>query len=406
VVVKVLRPGIHVLVETDIRALSIAIRGLKLWSFLRRRVDLDRLVDEFVTTTRRELDMPAEGRHAERFAQDFADDDAILIPKVFWPTSAKSTLTLENVAYIKFNDTRALEDAGVDRAAVAAKLYDVYLQQIFVHNFVHADPHPGNLFIRPLEDGFQIAFVDFGMVAIVPERLQLALREYVIAIGTRDAYRIVKAYQMAGVLLPGADLKRIEEAHEVIFERFWGVQIGNLSDRAFEEIGPLFTEYRDLIFDNPFQAQVELLFVQRAIEILIGLVTSLDPSFDLWEATRPFAQRLIREGAALPKEEWLSELAAGLKTALTLPAQMGRVLTAAERGNLSVKSTLGSDARRAVLRLERALGRLTGMVAAAGLLVAGSVLYAGETTPSWVGLAAMGLAGGLAVMVLLRRGPF
>ncbi len=406
VVVKVLRPGIDVLVETDLRAMSNAIRGLKLWGFVRRRVNLDRLVTEFVTTTRRELDMQAEGRHAERFAEEFSGDDGVLIPKIYWRASARRTLTLENVGYVKLGDTEALEKAGVDLAAVAAKLYDVYLRQIFVHNFVHADPHPGNLFVRPLEGGkFQIAFVDFGMVAVIPERLREAMREYVIALGTRDAYRIVQAYQQAGMILPGADLKRLEEAHEVVFERFWGVRIGDLRDRALEELGPLLTQYRDLILDYPFQAQVDLLFVQRAVEILIGLVTSLDPSFDLWNATRPFARRLAREGELFPEGEWLPEILSQLKTGLALPARFDRVLTAAERGNLSVKSTLGPDSRKAVFRLERAVGRLTGMVAAAGLLVAGSVLYA-TGAAIWVGLVAMGAAGVVALAALLRRRPF
>ena len=86
--------------------------------------------------------------------------------------------------------------AGIDRAEVAVRLLDTYLQQIFEDGFVHADPHPGNLFITPLPqaDGepvkWQLTFVDFGMVARVPDSIRDSLRELVIAVGTRDASRV------------------------------------------------------------------------------------------------------------------------------------------------------------------------------------------------------------------------
>lgn len=409
VVVKVLRPGIDVLVDTDLKAIGLAIRGLRIFKFVRRRVDLARLTAEFVTTTQRELDMAAEGSSAERFARDFAKDDGVVIPRVYWAESAARTLTLENVGFLKIGDREALEEAGIDLAEVAAKLYDIYLQQIFVHNFVHADPHPGNLFVRPLprdkETGprpFQVAFVDFGMVATIPKRLRSALKECIIALGTRDAYRIVQAYQQAGVLLPDADLKRLEEAHETIFERFWGVRVGDLRDKVLEEMGPLLREYRDLVFDYPFQAQVELLFVQRAIEILIGMVTRLDPTFDLWAATRPFALRLTRESQGFPVDDWIPELAAQARTVLGLPRHLERLLIDAERGNLAVRSGLAPDARKALSRLEGAVVRLTRVAVAIGLLLCGTLLYVhGETL---VGGAGMGIASFLLLVALVRRG--
>lgn len=407
-VVKVLRPGIDVLVETDLKAIGLAIRGLKIFKFIRRRVDLDRVVEEFVSTTRRELDMEAEGRHAERFAADLAADRGVLIPKVYWAETARRTLTLEDVGFLKISDLAALEEAGVDRAEVAARLYDVYLRQIVIHNFVHADPHPGNLFVEPLPRRhaggacpFRLAFVDFGMVAVIPERLKTALREYVIALGTRDAYGIVQAYRHAGMLLPGADMKRLEEAHEAMFERFWGVRMGDLRDRVMEEVRPFLREYRDLIVDYPFQAQVDLLFVQRAIEILIGMVTRLDPQFDLWSATRPFAERLAREGRGFPEGEWVRELAAEARAAVGLPRRFERVLTEAQRGNLAVRSGLAPDARKALIRLEGAVARLGWVVAAMGFLVSGTLLWVNGA--AWAGLAGMGLAG-VFLLVALWRG--
>src|SRR6185295_3454408 len=269
-VVKVLRPGIDVLVETDLAAVRLATRLLKFSKTIRRRVDLDRLGAEVTDTTRAELDLQAEGHNAETFAANFAGDDRVYLPKVFWEWSALRTLALEDVGWIKIADLAALERAGIRRSEVARDLYRIYLRQIFEHYFVHADPHPGNLFVRPLTVGdeapfapgdtagpppagearpFQIAFVDFGMVAVIPERLRNALREYAIGLGTRDAARLVHSYVAAGVLLPGADLRRLEEVHEELFARFWGVSIGSLRDTAFSEAQYFFREYRDLLYE-------------------------------------------------------------------------------------------------------------------------------------------------------------
>ena len=113
--VKVQRPRIERLVETDLAALRLAMSWLKLYRPIARRVDLDRLYDEFSPTTRAELDFVAEGHNAERFAADFADDPGVYIADVFWEYTTRRVLTLENVASIKINDFAAIEAAGISR---------------------------------------------------------------------------------------------------------------------------------------------------------------------------------------------------------------------------------------------------------------------------------------------------
>jgi predicted unusual protein kinase regulating ubiquinone biosynthesis (AarF/ABC1/UbiB family) len=408
VVVKVLRPGIDVLVETDLAAARLALRLLKVSSKIRRRVNLERLADEITHTTRNELDLAGEGKNAERFAKDFAGDSRVYIPRVFWEQSARRTLTLENVGFIKMSDQAGIERAGIRRPEVARTLYRVYMQQIFVHHFVHADPHPGNLFVRPLPvegEGvfgpgdlagpppggearpFQIVFVDFGMVAAIPERLRGALREYAIGLGTRDASRMVHSYVAAGVLLPGADLRRLEEVHEALFERFWGVRIGELRNVAFSEAAYFLREYRDLLYEIPFQVQVDLLFTSRAVGLLAGLSTQLDPAFDPWAETMPFAQRLAEEEL---KRDWrglLRELLVQGQALLALPQRMDAFFSRAERGTLTVQTSLSPEAKKTVQRLERSVQRMGWMIVAAALLIAAALLRADPWAPWLVGAA-------------------
>jgi predicted unusual protein kinase regulating ubiquinone biosynthesis (AarF/ABC1/UbiB family) len=396
VVVKVLRPGIDVLVETDLAATGLAFRLLKVSRNLRRRVDLDRVADEIGTITRRELDLANEGRNAERFAEDFAGDARVAIPRVYWAASSSRTLTLENVGYLKIADLPAIERAGISRPEVAKILYRIYMQQIFVHHFVHADPHPGNLFVKPLplpgeapfapgdrvpppppgvERPFQIVFVDFGMVSPIPERLRAALREYAIGLGTRDASRLVHSYVSAGVLLPGADLRRLEEIHEELFDRFWGVSIGSLRDVAFSEAGYFFREYRDLLYEIPFQVQVDLLFASRAVGLLSGMTTQLDPEFDPWAETVPFAERLAAEELRLGWRGLLREGVLQARALLGMPRRIDALVTRAERGTLTFQQALAPDARKAVQRLERTIRRASWMAVAAALLIAGVLVW-------------------------------
>lgn len=398
-VVKVLRPGIDVLVETDLAAARLALRLLKFSRTIRRRVNLDRLAVEITETTRAELDLQAEGRNAERFAANYAGDSRVYLPKIFWEWSARRTLTLEDVGWIKIADLAALDQAGIRRAEVARDLYRVYLLQIFEHFFVHADPHPGNLFVRPLPVGderpfapgepvpppppgearpFQIAFVDFGMVAVIPERLRTALREYAIGLGTRDAARLVHSYVAAGVLLPGADLRRLEEVHEELFARFWGVRIGSLRETAFSEAQYFFREYRDLLYELPFQVQVDLLFASRAVGLLAGLATHLDPEFDPWSETLPFAEKLAAEELRRDWRGLLREGLSQLQVLLSLPRRLDAVLSRAERGALTVQTALTPESRKAVQRLERSIHRLAWMVVSAALLIAGVMIRAGR----------------------------
>jgi predicted unusual protein kinase regulating ubiquinone biosynthesis (AarF/ABC1/UbiB family) len=220
-----------------------------------------------------------------------------------------------------------------------------------------------------------------------------ALREYVIALGTRDAVRLVQAYASAGVLLPGADLRRLEEIHEALFERFWGVSIGHIREVAFSEAGYFLREYRDLLYEIPFQVQVDLLFVSRAVGLLSGLATTLDPEFDPWSETIPFAERFAREELSRGWREWLAEGAAQGRLLLGLPRRLDDFLTRAERGELTFQTALAPETRRLVQRLERSTWRLAWMVVAAGLLIAAAMLHSASPTDPWgTGLAACAAA--------------
>ena len=226
---------------------------------------------------------------------------------------------------------------------------------------------------------FEIVFIDFGMMAHVPERLRPELQEYIIGFGTRDAARIVRASEAAGFLLPGADTRRIEQAVNTVFDRFWGVSMGDMQSQAMAEAEALAHQYRDLISDLPIQFPADLLFIGRAVGMLSGLTTALDPSFDIWTATVPFARRMaMGEGDAKGVARWLEEGGRLFQPLLSLPLQAERVLSQAAIGSLRVEYAMAPDTARHAQRMEREAKRLRRALVGSALLVSGVGLRAAE----------------------------
>jgi predicted unusual protein kinase regulating ubiquinone biosynthesis (AarF/ABC1/UbiB family) len=382
VVIKVQRPHIQQIVDVDLSALRRVGGWLQRYRPVAKRADVNALVEEFAATTLQEIDYLAEGGNAETFSANFADNPMVSVPRVVWSLTTRCVLTLEDVSAIKLTDYDAITAAEIDRSEVASVLLDTYLQQIFEDGFFHADPHPGNLFVTPLEgyhaDGtrrWRLTFVDFGMVGHVPENLRIGLREVLVAVGTQDGPRLVQSFKTLGVLLPSADLKLIELASMQLFDRFWGMSVGDLRQIDEQEMMNFGLQFQELILDLPFQLPENLLLLGRTVGILSGMCSGLDPEFNLWTSLAPYANQLVSEEGTPGWQTWLGEGTKILQTTIGLPGRADRVLTLMERGELNVQ-TPRLDIQ--VRRVERSVGRLSGAIVFAALLIAGAILYPAE----------------------------
>jgi len=412
VVVKIQRPDIENIIKTDLAALYTVGNWLKRYRPISRRADVPALLDEFTRILYEEIDYLAEGRNAEIFAVNFEDQADIRVPKIYWTHTTKRVLTLENVWAIKITDYEAITAAGIDRGEVATRLLDTYLQQIFEDGFFHADPHPGNLFINPLpveaEDepekgktGWQLTFVDFGMVGRVPSNLKLGLREMLIGVGTQDAHKVVQSYQTLGVLLPSADMELLERAEAEAFDRFWGMNMTELTQISPREIREFASEFRELLFEMPFQVPHDIIFLARTVGILSGMCTGLDPDFNLWNHLVPFAKKLIAEEAKPTSAILLAEAEALVRSLISVPRKMDSMLSKMERGNIAVRAP---EVTRQVEHLERAIQRVAGSIVFSALLLAGIQLsLAGQSTFGLILLIGSGISL-LWVLLAGRRG--
>ena len=400
VVVKIQRPGIESLIRVDLAALTTVVGWLKRYRPIRRRADLDALLAEFSRTLWEEVDYLAEAENARRFATMFGDDPDVRIPAVYSGHTTRRVLTLEDVYFIKITDYAAVEAAGVSRAEAADRLFRTYLRQIFLEGFFHADPHPGNLFVEPLEGRWRLVFVDFGMVGRLSPGVKQGLRDLAVAVGARDLDRLMRSYQALGVLLPGADLARIRQAEAAVFERFWGKSMRELVHTHPQEMRRFAREFRDLMAEMPFQVPRDLIFLGRCLAILSGMCIGLNPEFNLFEGLAPFARQLVAEEGG----DWLDRLLGWLmeegRSLAALPTRLNSALGRLESGDLVVTARAAPDLERSLRGLGHSVDRLVASVVFAALLLAGTLLVLNGERP--IGLAAMGLGLLTLVLVLLR----
>ena len=398
VVVKVQRPGIADIVRTDLMALRVVARWAMRYGPIRKRADVPALMDEFAETLWEELDYHLEADNAEQFANMFADNPHVRIPAIHHRHSTGRVLVLENIEGHKISDMEQIEAEGIDLAEVAERLMDTYFHQIFKSGFFHADPHPGNLFIQSMpstngtaENGsrpFRLAFVDFGMVGRVEDLMGQNLKQVLVSVTKRDARGLTEAYNDLGFFLPGSDLERITEAQARLLDHLWGRNLLELAQPDPQEVQELGKEFRDLLFDFPFQVPRNFVYLGRTIGMLSGLASQLDSTINPWALIERYGQEIIRSQDG--RDLTISALLELLQPLITLPAQAQRVLSAAESGRLKVQTTPDRTLLRRLDKMERQVGRLNWNILLAVLFLSGTLLYInGE---SGLGITAWGIA--------------
>ena len=393
VVVKVQRPGIGEIVAVDLAALRRVARWLTRVRIVADRVDAPALVEEFAATSLEEIDYLHEAASAERFRENFADDPRIDTPEIVWERSTRRVLTLSDVTAIKINDTHALRAAGIDPAEVAAVFAEVMFDQVFTHRFVHADPHPGNIFVTPVpstssgtqggsgaqggsgtQGRFRLTFIDFGMMAEVPDSLRDGLRTLLIAVAGRDSRGLVAAAQEIGVLLPSADTAELERALTALFARFGGMGFAELSTVDPREFRDFAEEFGDMVRSLPLQLPENMLLLIRAVSLTSGMCSGLDPAFNVWDAAEPYAGRLLRDESGNLVQEFAGQAMDTMTTTWRLPGRIDRIITRIDDGNVSFDTS----------RLERRLDRLEGIARriASGVLFAAMLIGGALLIPS------------------------
>jgi ubiquinone biosynthesis protein len=384
VVIKVQRPHISALIDTDLEILS-SLAASAETSSLGKVYDFVGIADDFSFTLRNELDFQREGRNADRLRESFAREKHLLyIPKVYWQLSTPKVLVMERIRGIKINDIPALDAAGYDRHKVALHSASATVKQVFEDGFFHADPHSGNYLIMPEE---VLGLMDFGKVGYLRDKDRIDLIRLYIAAIEMDIDGMIDQLVSLGAV--GEDVDRNRLAHDLsrFLNKYHGVPIKYIRARE------LIDEITAITFRHHLRLPTTWWLVGQTIVMLEGIGLQLDPDFDVFKAAEPHVKRLMKD-LFLPSGDWV-------RTFLMDGANWGELLHRLPRaGNRMLERMERNDPFRMELKdLDRILSRVDRLVTrlALSLLVAAFVIglpillqfTIPGSLPSWLILASL-----------------
>jgi len=339
VAVKIQRPDIEQLARMDLSTLKFVIWIITRFVDVNGIIDLMGVYHEFQRTIYEEIDYVREAANARRFKEMFKDDPMIYIPRVYDQYVSRRLLVLEWIDGIKINDYAALNAAGINRLEVAKRTVCAYFYQFFEAGFFHADPHPGNIFVKKGSTGDRpiITFVDFGMVGSLTKHMKKFMKDVFLAYITRDARSLVHALSQLGFIDEGANLVSIERAILLMIERYHGMTLGEVSELNLLE---MVQDVEYILYEQHMQIPAQFAFTGRAVSILAGISTGLAPEFNFIEVAVPYARKFLGldvKGMEQTLRQLFNQLLDTGRVLLKLPRSLEQINTRLESGQIEVK---------------------------------------------------------------------
>lgn len=271
VAVKVLRPGVERLVETDLRLIKTLLPLVTRFVNDSTTRSLENIADQFDDSIRTEMDYEREADTMVKFGENFSDDLNVVVPDVVEHMSGERVITMEYVESVKIDNADALERMGVDKSELVRKLQRTYAEMVLEDGLFHADPHPGNLGV---DTSGRLVFYDFGLVGTVSEETRDSLFEFYEAVRDEDIERMQEVFKDIGVLQPDYEEGEVVKMFESMIDDLKGDGVRNRSAQN------IITDMQDSMYGFPVYVTRELALLFRAVTVLEGVCASLDEEFD------------------------------------------------------------------------------------------------------------------------------
>ena len=392
VVVKVQRPDIENVIAVDLEILA-HLAGL-MEQYL-EEVQGHRptaIVQEFARSLSREIDFAVELANVQRFARQFKNNAAIHVPLVYPELSTPRVLVMEYVLGIKASMAGQLREQGYDLPLIAERGATLVMEQIFVHGFFHADPHPGNLFILP--DNV-VCFIDFGQMGRLSRKDREDFTDLVLDLVAGDERTVVEGVLKVTVQLGEVDRESLGRDLGGLVDLYLYRPLGEL------EAGRILQDLLDLVTRHKLTFKPAFYQMMKALSTVEGVGLMLDPKLELIRLARPFMRRirLERMRPARLAEEIARTGSGYLQLLRELPEELRTILRQLRGGRMRLEfEHRGLQALGAAL--DRVSNRIAFAIVLAALIVGSSLIVLSDIPPHWHDIPVIGLLGFLVAGIM------
>ncbi|MGD1005123.1 MAG: AarF/ABC1/UbiB kinase family protein [Methanoregulaceae archaeon] len=365
VALKVQRPGIRDIIETDLAILtSMAERIDAVFPEVRVYNPIG-MVQDFAIQIRKELDFLRDARNADRMARNFLNVPGIRFPKIYWEYSSPHLLVMEFVDGVRIDDPDAIKSLGVDPHSVGVRGFHAYLKMIFEDGFFHGDPHPGNLLVTKEGD---VVFLDFGIVGVLrPEKRQIFIN-LLFALVTDDIELMLKSLEGFGIVINEVDREALRDDLYIMIHDFGGDQVQQFN------FGFVVTELTETMRRYRMKVPMNLMLLLKVFVMVLDIGVRLDPQFNFGKEITPYLTKLADTNtlSAAYLKRASNSLMEGVDALFDLPRNVNLMLKRLSTGTVRLE-IVDTDLQKLQMALDRASDKIMiGLVVAA--LVVGSSL--------------------------------
>lgn len=392
VVFKVQRPDIEKVITVDLEILSHLASLMEMYIEEMRGHRPTSIVEEFARTLANEIDYTVELANIQRFARQFKGNDIIYVPGVYRELSTERILTMEFIKGIKASRIELLKQKGADLPLVAERGTNLIMEQIFVHGFFHADPHPGNLLVLP--DNV-ICFIDFGMMGRLSRKNRNDFTELLLNIISRNERKVTEGVLKMTNQYEEVDKEALTRDLSTMLDRYMYLPLKEI------EAGRLLNNLIELLSRHKIYFKPNLYLMMKALSIAEAVGQNLDPDLEVIRLAEPFMRKVRRDRFSVGRvmNETGDVASEYLDLIQELPDELRSILRQIRKGKMKIEfEHIGLENLRAAL--DQSSNRISFAIVLAALIIGSSLIVLSGIPPKWHDIPIIGIVGYLMAGVM------